>query len=88
MNASVVISQEDGNCVTSRINYPTLGHILKGWYMLSQTHLPSHVYCFSVRDKQKLEIICMSLKRGTDKNGVIYTMEYYSAIQKLNEIYR
>ena len=40
---SVVVPQEDGTQSASRSSYTTLGHILKGHFMLSQRHLFNHV---------------------------------------------
>lgn len=44
MKNSIVVPQEDANRSTSRSYCITLGHILKGYYILRQIHLLNHVH--------------------------------------------
>ena len=43
------------------------------------------VHCSTVYNRQDMEATSASINRGMDKEDVLYTVEYYSAIKK-NEI--
>ena len=55
MEISIVVPQEAGNRSTSRFSYITLGHIVKGFYMLLQRYLLIPVPYCSIHNNQNLE---------------------------------
>jgi hypothetical protein len=52
-----------GKQSTSRSSYITLGHILKGYFILPQRHLLIHVHCSFIHDIQDVETTYVSLNR-------------------------
>lgn len=81
MEISVAISQLHRNQFTLRASCTTLWPVSKGYSLLLQRHLLSHVHCCSIPNTKK-QPRCPSADEWIMEMGYIYTTQYYSGVLK------
>jgi hypothetical protein len=78
-------SQKIGNSSTSKPSCTTPGQSSKRRSTIPQGHLLNYLHGSFICNSQKLETVYITLSLRMDKeNLVLYTVEYYSAIQISN----
>ena len=83
---STEIPQKIKNRTTLRPSNCTTRYLSTGYRCaVSKGHLDPHIYSSIINNSQSMEKAQMSIDGWMDKENVVYTMEYYSAIKK-NEI--
>ena len=83
---SMEVPQKIKNRTTLRPSNCTTRHLSTGYRCaISKGHMHPNVYSSTINNSQSMERAPMSIDGWMDKESVVYTMEYYSAIKK-NEI--